>query len=137
MARAALPIRIAAVNVAPVAVNDSYNAIEDTTLTIVAPGVLGNDTDVDGDPLTSVPVSDPANGAVTVNADGSFTYTPNANFNGTDSFTYTANDGTADSNVATVTIAVAAMNDAPVAVKDSYNATKERALTIAAPGVLG
>ena len=48
-----------------------------------------------------------------------FTYTPDANFNGTDSFTYTANDGTADSNVATVTITVTAVNDAPVAVNDS------------------
>ena len=56
---------------------------------------------------------------MTLNADGSFTYTPNANFNGTDSFTYTASDGTADSNVATVTITVDAVNDAPVAVNDA------------------
>ena len=62
----------------------------------------------------------PANGTLTLNADGSFTYTPNANFNGTDSFTYQANDGTADSNVATVTITVNAVNDAPVASDDSY-----------------
>ena len=51
-------------------------------------------------------------------ADGSFTYTPNADFNGTDSFTYTASDGTAASNVATVTITVTGVNDAPVAVND-------------------
>ena len=56
---------------------------------------------------------------MTLNADGSFTYTPNANFNGTDSFTYTASDGTAGSNVATVTITVDAVNDAPVAVNDA------------------
>ena len=56
---------------------------------------------------------------MTLNADGSFTYTPNANFNGTDSFTYTASDGTAVSNVATVTITVTRVNDAPVAVNDS------------------
>ena len=55
----------------------------------------------------------PAHGdAARCNADGSFTYTPAANFNGTDSFTYKANDGTADSNVATVTITVTAVNDA-------------------------
>ena len=60
-----------------------------------------------------------ATARLTLNADGSFTYTPNANFNGADSFTYTANDGTADSNVATVTITVDAVNDAPVAVNDS------------------
>ena len=58
------------------------------------------------------------NGTLTLNADGSFTYTPAANFNGTDSFTYKANDGTADSNVATVTITVNPVNDAPVAVDD-------------------
>ena len=65
-----------------------------------APGVLGNDTDVDGDALTAAPGrATPPNGTLTLNADGSFTYTPDANFNGTDSFTYTANDGTADCNV--------------------------------------
>ena len=57
---------------------------------------------------------DPAHGTLTLNADGSFTYTPAANYNGTDSFTYKANDGTADSNVATVTITIGSVNDAPV-----------------------
>ena len=91
------------VNDAPVAVADSYSTDEDTALTVAAPGVLANDTDVDGDPLTAVMVSDPAHGTLTLNADGSFVYTPAANYNGADSFTYKANDGTADSNVATVT----------------------------------
>ena len=59
-------------------------------------------------------------------ADGSFTYTPNANFNGTDSFTYTASDGTAASNVATVTITVTGVNDAPVAVDDSDDDRRRR-----------
>ena len=99
--------------------------------------MLGNDTDVDGNPLTAVVVTAPANGTLTLNADGSFTYTPNANFNGTDSFTYKANDGTADSNTATVTITVDAVNDAPVAVNDSYSTTEDTPLTVAAPGVLG
>ena len=61
---------------------------------VPAPGVLGNDTDVEGDPLTAIKVSDPLHGTLTLNADGSFTYTPNGNFNGNDSFTYKANDGT-------------------------------------------
>jgi uncharacterized repeat protein (TIGR01451 family) len=61
---------------------------------------------VDGDALTVSLASGPANGTVTLNPDGEFTYTPDANFNGTDSFTYTANDGQADSNVATVTLTV-------------------------------
>ena len=62
---------------------------------------------------------------MTLASDGSFTYTPAANFNGTDSFTYTASDGTAVSNVATVTITVDAVNDAPVAVNDTATTTEE------------
>src|SRR5207237_816459 len=109
------------VNVAPVAANDSYSTNEDTPLTIAAPGVVGNDTDVDSAVLTASLVTGPANGTLTLNANGSFTYTPALNFNGSDSFTYKANDGTTDSNVATVTIAVSAVNDAPVAANDSYS----------------
>ena len=63
---------------------------------MAAAGVLGNDADPDGDPLTAVLVSGPSHGTLTLNANGSFTYTPNANFNGTDSFTYRASDGTLD-----------------------------------------
>ena len=61
--------------------------------------MLANDTDADGDPLTAVLVTGPSHGTLTLNANGSFTYTPAANYNGTDTFTYRANDGTADSNV--------------------------------------
>ena len=123
-----MTITVDAVNDAPVAVDDSYATDEDTPLTVAAPGVLGNDTDVDGDPLTrgaGRPV--PANGTLTLNADGTFTYTPNANFNGSDSFTYKANDGTVDSNVATVTITVDAVNDAPVALDDSVRDRRRHA----------
>src|SRR5262249_55035119 len=60
-------------------------------------------------------VSSPSHGTLTLNASGSFTYTPAANYHGPDSFTYKANDGTADSNVATVSITVTSVNDAPVA----------------------
>ena len=81
--------------------------------------MLTNDTDVDGDALNAILVSGPAHGSLTLNADGSFTYTPAANYNGPDSFTYKANDGQADSNVATVSINVGAVNDAPVAQNDS------------------
>ena len=68
--------------------------------------------DIDGDALTFKRIAGPQNGAVVVNADGSFTYTPNTNFNGTDTFTFAANDGTVDSAPATVTITVSAVNDA-------------------------
>ena len=87
--------------------------------------------------LTAVLVSGPAHGTLTLNADGSFTYTPAANFNGTDSFTYKANDGAADSNVATVTSRSTAVNDAPVAVNDSYTTNEDTPLIDRrAPGVL-
>src|SRR5207302_6668871 len=79
-------------------------------------------------------VTSPDDGTLALNADGSFTYTPALNFNGSDSFTYKANDGTTDSNVATVTIAINAVNDAPVAVNDSYTTNEDTPLTIAAPG---
>ena len=66
---------------------------EDAVLTVAAAGVLTNDTDPEGDPLTAILASGVANGALTFNANGGFTYTPNPNFNGSDSFTYKANDG--------------------------------------------
>jgi hypothetical protein len=102
------------VNDAPVAVNDpnasggSYTTNQDTPLAIAAPGVLGNDTDDDSPKLMAKLASGPANGTVTLNADGSFTYTPKVGFAGSDSFTYTANDvdTTRSSNVATVSIPV-------------------------------
>ena len=106
------------VNDAPVAVDDGYNVDEDATLNVAADGVLGNDGDADGDALTAALVSGPANGTLSLNADGSFSYTPDADFNGTDSFTYRANDGTVDGNLATVTITVDPAND-PLLVDDN------------------
>lgn len=90
----------------PGAANDTYTTNENTPLTVVAPGVLGNDTDSQGKSLTAQLATGPSHGTLTLNADGSFTYTPNTYFAGTDSFTYMANDGIATSNTATVTISV-------------------------------
>jgi len=97
-------------NQAPVAVADAYTMNEDTILTIDAPGVLNNDSDPDSDPITAVLVSDVTNGTLALAADGSFVYTPDADYFGTDTFTYKANDGELDSNVVTVTITI---NDVP------------------------
>jgi len=100
-------------NPAPTANPDGpFTVNEDAVLNVSAPGVLGNDTDPNGDPLTAVKVTDPQN-AVTLNTDGSFTYTPPPNFNGPYSFTYVANDGTQNSAPATVTITVNPVNDPP------------------------
>jgi hypothetical protein len=92
---------------------DGYSTDKDTPLSIDAPGVLGNDSGPDGDALTAVKVSDPTHGSVTLIPDGSFSYTPAADYSGSDSYTYKANDGTVDSNVGTVTITVVPVNDAP------------------------
>ena len=95
-------------NTAPVAVNDTYNINQDTLLNPAAPGVLGNDTDVDGDALTATLQSGPSHAqSFSFNANGSFSYNPVTSFTGVDSFTYKANDGLADSAVATVTINIA------------------------------
>ena len=77
-------------------------------------GVLSNDFDTDGDPLTAVLDTNVSHGSLTLNADGSFAYTPTPGFNGTDSFTYHANDGAGDSNVATVTVEVSGNPDPTV-----------------------
>ncbi len=93
-------------NDAPVAVNDSYTTTTNVPLVKDALGVLSNDTDTEHDALTAARVSDPSHGALTLNSNGSFVYTPTANYAGFDSFTYTANDGQLNSNVATVTITI-------------------------------
>lgn len=90
----------------PVAADDSYATAENAVLTIDAPGVLGNDSDPDGDPLAAVLVDSPSNGLLTLNPDGSFVYVPGRDFFGTDSFTYEADDGQLSSNMATVTVTV-------------------------------
>ena len=134
---ATVTLTVSAVNDAPTAAADAYSTGEDTALTVEASGVLANDTDPDGDALNAALVSGPTHGSLTLNANGSFTYTPIANYNGPDTFTYRANDGTLDSGLATVTITVTPVNDAPVATNDAYTTDEDTALTIAAPGVLG
>jgi len=98
--------------------------------------VLANDSDVDGNILSAILVNQPAHGSLTLNSNGSFSYVPAANYNGSDSFTYKANDGLADSGIATVSITITGVNDAPVAVNDSYPAARDTTLYVAAPGVL-
>jgi large repetitive protein len=133
---ATVTIDVGAVNDGPEAVNDAYGVAEDGVLTIGAPGMLANDTDVDSASLSATKVSNPANGAVALNANGSFSYTPNANFNGTDSFTYTASDGALDSSPATVTLSVGEVNDAPTAVADTRTTAEDTALSFPAAQLL-
>ena len=110
-------VAVIAVNDPPDAQNDAYSVNEDNTLTVpAATGVLANDSDVDSANITAVLVSGPAHAQqFALNPDGSFNYKPNDNYNGPDSFTYKASDGTDESAVATVSLTVNPVNDAPVA----------------------
>jgi len=104
-----IDITVASVNDAPTAGSDEYTLQQASELTIDPDGVLGNDADIEGDVLNAALVSGPAHGKLTLNADGSFTYTPDPSFHGTDSFTYQAGDGSAVSGDTTVTLTVEAL----------------------------
>jgi hypothetical protein len=99
-------------NETPAAGDDSYEVDEDNTLTVAAASVLLNDEDADGDPLTATLVADASNGALLLNPDGSFTYTPHADFYGADTFVYAVGDGQGGTDTATVTITVNPVIDA-------------------------
>jgi hypothetical protein len=101
-----------------------------------APGILANDVDPDGGSLALELVTGPVNGSLVVNADGSFTYVPVANFHGADGFVYRVSDGLAFSNFASVTILVESVNDAPIATNDAYAVDEDTLLDVPAPGVL-
>src|SRR4030095_4379668 len=132
---ATVTITVTSVNDAPVAVGDSSSVAEDGVLS--GASVLANDSDLHGGapsenntPLTAVLVSTTANGVLAFNSDGTYTYTPNADFNGTDSFTYQAVDKLGGvSNTATVTITVTSVNDAPVAANDSSSVAEDGVLS--------
>jgi len=115
---ATVTITVLRVNNPPEAVEDSYSLSEDSVLTVPTKGVLSNDTDPDGDPLSAFLELEPENGDVILAVDGSFEYTPYPDFFGIDTFTYKANDGFDDSNVVLVTITISAVNDVPQSLDD-------------------
>ena len=130
-------ILVGVVNDAPVAQPDNYLVDENGVLVVDAPGVLANDTDVDSNTLTIANVIDgPLHGILSWQPDGSFIYTPNTDFNGTDTFRYQATDGMDNSAPVLVTITVAALNDLPVINPDAYSTNEDTPLAVAAPGVL-
>ena len=110
-------------NSAPVAGSDSFQTLEDTPLTVAAPGVLANDTDPDGQPLVVSLLTDVAHGTLTLNANGAFTYAAAANQHGTDTFSYSVTDG-ALTATAIVAIEIAPDNDPPVALGDASSTTQ-------------
>ena len=118
---------VGAVNDAPSAVNDTRTGAEDTTAVIPASALTGNDTDVDGDTVTVTSVSGATNGAVTLSG-GNITFVPTAEYSGPATFQYTITDGSATST-ATVTLAIAAVNDAPLAFNDTLTLNEDTQLT--------
>lgn len=124
-------------NAAPEAADDSYAMDKNGTLSVsAAEGVLANDADADGTPLNVQLVEGPQHGTLTFNADGSFTYVPEAGFFGADSFSYRASDGL-DTDIATVNLTVNNVNGAPDAQADSYALNEGSTLVVdAANGLL-
>jgi VCBS repeat-containing protein len=124
---ATVSLTITPVNDAPVVADVQATTAEDTAL-VIALGAYA--TDVDSTALITQIVTGPAHGVLTQNADGSYTYAPDANYNGADSFTYLANDGLLDSNIATVSLNVTAVNDAPTLGDLNLAAVEDTALAM-------
>jgi hypothetical protein len=127
-ALAVVSIMILPVNTPPVAVAQSVTTEEDTGKAITLVG-----TDLEGNTLTYIVVDPPTKGVLS-GTGPNLTYTPNANANGTDSFTFKVNDGTVDSAVATVSISITAVNDAPVAVAQSVTTDEDKSQAITLVG---
>jgi hypothetical protein len=128
---------VACVNDAPVLVDRSYSATEDTALTVPSDsGVLAGASDVENDPIAVGLGRGARHGSVTVSSAGGFTYTPAANFCGPDDFTVIADDGHGSPVEKTIPLAVQCVNDAPTPVADQYTATDGTPLVVTAPGLL-
>ncbi len=126
-------------NSAPVAEDDVFVFNEDNVLNgdVLADNGNGADSDVDGDTLVATLMADVSSGALVLNTDGTFAYTPDADFAGTDSFTYQVSDGAGGTDQATVSITVDPVDDPAMAANDSYATELDTPLLLdASMGVL-
>ena len=134
---ATVTLTIIPVNQVPTANDDEYTVAEGATITRGAPGILGNDSDPEAQPLTAKLVSDTVYGDLTLYANGSFTYVHGGGENPADQFTYSVSDGDKDSiDTATVTFSITPVNDPPEAKDDTYELDHGTSYAIEAPGVL-
>jgi VCBS repeat-containing protein len=115
------------VNDDPTAADDSFSTNEDTAKTF---NVISNDSDIEPGTLTVVSFVKPAHGTVVNNRDGTLTYTPDANWNGTETFTYTIADVNNGQDSATITATVYPVNDAPVTGVDRATIVEDNSVTI-------
>jgi VCBS repeat-containing protein len=113
----------------PIANNDLYSINEDSVLTVGSNGILINDINIDNRFFAIIQTS-VGFGTLTLDLDGSFTYTPNSNFNSNDSFTYIVTNGTYSSNNATVTLSVNPVNDAPIAQNNTATTSENTSVII-------
>jgi VCBS repeat-containing protein len=127
-----------AANYAPIAVADQITVAEGGTITTLLGGgtsLLANDTDAENNPLTAIVVTNPINGILTLNSNGTFNYVHNGSETISDSFTYKANDGNSNSNIVTVTITINPVNDAPIAVADQITVAEGGTTTTLVGGI--
>jgi len=129
---ATVSITVMSANDKPSANDDSARTLEDTPIKAI--DVLGNDTDADDDQLTTSAVTQGRNGSVTINADNTLSYSPKANFYGTDSFTYTISDGKGGTDTATVNVKVKAVNDTPTANDERVTTQEDKSVSITLVG---
>jgi Cadherin-like domain/Bacterial Ig domain len=131
---------VTAINDAPVAVGETISENEDTTLVISQAALLQNDSDVDvatdSQVLSITAVFNAQHGTVTLNANGTISFMPDANFYGNASFDYAVDDGNGGTAITTATIALANVNDAPVTTGETINSNEDEVLTISASALL-
>ncbi|WP_448549432.1 Ig-like domain-containing protein [Thalassotalea fusca] len=132
LSQGSVQISIDDLNDPPVALDDAYTTPFDTPLVVTAPGILLNDSDIDGDVITLIltPVENVQNGSLALQADGGFTYTPNAGFTGNDFFVYQIQDEEGLSGDGRVDIEVGNANQPPVAVNDNYQMDEDTTLIV-------
>jgi len=126
-------ISVSVSNRPPTASDDNYSVREDETLAVTdsTNGILGNDSDPDGDPLRASIASTPQHGDLTLNDDGTFEYVPDPDYNGSDGFAYQVSDGNGGTDRASVALTVTAVNDPPrVAANEGLAVDQKRAQTI-------
>ena len=135
IATATATVSITISNAAPVSADDSYSVFRNQALTVAPTGVLADDTDSDGDPLTAILLVSPAHGTLALGAGGGFTFTPDAGYVGPDAFAYRASDGADTSGPATVQIDV--KDRKPAAADDTATVVANGLIVKPAPGLLG
>ena len=130
-------VTITVIPAPPIANSASYTVTDGQALTVAAPGVVGNDSDLEGDPLSARFTSLPGHGEFNFPGDGSFTYVPTLGFSGSDSFTYVAHDAKTDLTSSPATVTIIVTPAPPIANSASHTVIDGQTLTVAAPGVLG